>query len=442
MNYQGFDSAAVPIHVENTRLGLFTRNSAGSGPAIVQNGSAGYALNGHTAAVHPGEVAVLWGTGLGPVTGNEAAGPLPGDLGGAVDVLVGNQPARVLYRGRSGCCAGVDQINFEVPPGIQGCFVPLAVRAGGVLSNFTTISIASNGRICSGPHGFSTADLQTLSQGSDLRVGSVELFRGVINLRMPNSTQVQVATGDAGAAGFYRFQPVAAEAAQGFVGVELRGFSGLAPFGSCNVFPFLSSDPTNPDGLDAGPAVNVTGPHGTKQLTNGPGAYSGDLGGNDPLGLLGIQNLGPPFLDPGTYTFDNGAGGPNVGGFRATLNVPATVTWTNADQVGTVDRTKSLTVNWTGADPAKEFIVIAGFSTDTRGAQAFGAYVCTERANAGTFTIPSFIFSTLPASPGPNGYNGVVWVGNVSLPTRFTASGLAVGFLVYELFQYEAVNYK
>jgi hypothetical protein len=43
----------------------------------------------------------------------------------------------------SGCCAGVDQISFDVPSGVSGCYVPVAAVTNGVVSNFGTISVAA-----------------------------------------------------------------------------------------------------------------------------------------------------------------------------------------------------------------------------------------------------------------------------------------------------------
>ena len=76
--------------------------------------------------------AIIWGTGLTPVDGDEAAKPLPGDHKEVpVEVYVGLKKADISYRGRSGCCVGVDQIFFKVPTGITGCHVPVAVNPVG-----------------------------------------------------------------------------------------------------------------------------------------------------------------------------------------------------------------------------------------------------------------------------------------------------------------------
>ena len=447
ISYNGFDSAPAPIQVVNSRFGIFSRNSAGTGPAIVQ--SSVYALNSHTESAQPGEIVVLWGTGLGPVTGNEAAGPLPGDLKTGVEVLVGNQHARVLYQGRSGCCAGIDQINFEVPKGIEGCFVPVAVSTGAVVSNVTSMSISSSGKVCSDPTGFSTADLLPAAQGKDFRVGSVELFRASISGTVAG-TAVSLKQ-DIGAAGFYRFTPAAFAATQGALGVALRGGTGLASYGSCNVYPMpadsigIIPDPIAPEALPSGGAVNIAGPHGARQLEPAvPGVYTGQLGGDDVLGFAGQAGAGGPlYLDSGTYTVDNGAGTPAIGPFRASLTVANQISWSNQLQLAAIDRTRNLTVTWTGGNPAKEFIIVAGLASDDA-SNAAGVFVCTERADAGTFTVPSWVLSTLPIVASPDGPNGLLWVGNMSFPQqgRFTAAGLDAGYLYYLLFQFQFVSFR
>ena len=62
-----------------------------------------------------------------------------------VEVFVGTQAAKVIYAGRSGCCAGVDQINFEVPASLSGCYLPVVVRCGGSVSNFVSLAVGSGG---------------------------------------------------------------------------------------------------------------------------------------------------------------------------------------------------------------------------------------------------------------------------------------------------------
>src|ERR1700678_619992 len=93
---------------------------------------------------HPGQTLILWGSGLGAVTGDETEPPVQIDLGTGVQVSVEGQPATVLYGGR-GSSPGLDQINFVVPAGVSGCRTSVAVTVKGVVGNITTIAIAPAG---------------------------------------------------------------------------------------------------------------------------------------------------------------------------------------------------------------------------------------------------------------------------------------------------------
>ena len=151
-----------PIKVVARSFGMFTWNQGGSGPAIVQNfiDAANTPTNGLLQAANPGQIGIIWGVGLGAVSPSaEIAGPAPGDMAITVDVYVGGKKANVTYRGRSGCCAGIDQIVFTVPPGLDGCYVSVAVVVNGVLSNVGTMSIASSGTTCVEGTRLSAADL-------------------------------------------------------------------------------------------------------------------------------------------------------------------------------------------------------------------------------------------------------------------------------------------
>src|SRR5438270_5680241 len=128
VSYQNQASTSVPIHVTRSAFGIFTRNQAGTGPAIVQNfvSQTSTPLNSLITSATAGQTMILWGTGLGPANGDETAAPIPGALPHLDSLYVGGVPATVRYAGRSGCCAGVDQIIFDVPAGVSGCYVPVA----------------------------------------------------------------------------------------------------------------------------------------------------------------------------------------------------------------------------------------------------------------------------------------------------------------------------
>ncbi|MCP4963934.1 MAG: hypothetical protein GY926_01730, partial [bacterium] len=90
---------------------------------------------------------------------------------------VGDVSANVVYKGRSGCCSGIDQIVFEVPAGVEGCYVPLIVKTGNVVSNFTTLAVASSGNACEDEHGLGSGDVLSAETGGGLRMAHINLFR-------------------------------------------------------------------------------------------------------------------------------------------------------------------------------------------------------------------------------------------------------------------------
>src|SRR5579864_2558398 len=65
LTYNGQTSAAYTISVVQSRLGMFTANQQGNGPAAAQHGVDSSPLM-LTKAARPGETVVLYGTGLGP----------------------------------------------------------------------------------------------------------------------------------------------------------------------------------------------------------------------------------------------------------------------------------------------------------------------------------------------------------------------------------------
>lgn len=109
VTFNGQTSEPAPVSVVKRNFGIFTVNRAGTGPALLQNAGPDRALNSVLNSAKPGETVTLYGTGLGPVSGEEEKRAQPGDLGIPVTVYVGNESAEVLYAGRAGeeCC-GID----------------------------------------------------------------------------------------------------------------------------------------------------------------------------------------------------------------------------------------------------------------------------------------------------------------------------------------------
>ena len=140
--YNNQQSSPFQIAVVRFALGVVALNGQGSGPAVISNASNNYQTVTFTTALNPGNVGIIWSTGLGAVTPNEdingAAGPLLNPV--QVEVFIGGQSATVQYAARAPGGTGADQINF-VTPDVEGCAVPIVVRlngGNGVVSNFTS----------------------------------------------------------------------------------------------------------------------------------------------------------------------------------------------------------------------------------------------------------------------------------------------------------------
>jgi uncharacterized protein (TIGR03437 family) len=399
VTYDGRTSQSGAFRIVRSSPGILSQNQAGSGPALAQNfnSAADQPRNTLSRPAQPGQVVTLWATGLGPVPDNEAVAPTPRDLDINLEVLVGAKAATVRYKGRSGCCSGIDQIVFEVPRDVSGCYVPVVVRAGNAVSNFTTISVAAAGSDCTDLSGISGPMLERLRAGENFRIGSIVLSVYKSDFVM------ETGTGE-----FYRAD---------LAWISQRVAVGLPSPGSCMVNPVRSPGiggfPPGPSdtGLDAGPLLNVSGPKGARQvLQRWPGAYSEQFA----TGTL-VQ-----YLEPGTYTLDNGSGGSDVGPFKTTFAVPVELTTTVQQSAA------GATVSWRGGDPTAYVAIQGSAQSSATGARA--GFSCVERASASQFTVPSFVLSSLPASPGD--ISAQIATGS-SPQNRFRAPGLDLGYFYF-----------
>ena len=435
-------SSSTNVQIVANSFGAFTWNAAGSGPAIIQDyvSATQSPTNSMLSPSYPGQTGILWGTGLGPVTGDEAGGPLPGDMKDAlgVQVWVGNKQAVVSYAGRSGCCAGIDEVFFTVPDGVQGCYVPVVVKAGGLVSNFPSMAIApSAGAACSDADGIDPADAQTLLTGGSVRLGAVNLNR--INLNASALGQTISAVSDSAYSIFGQYSPSQLSASLGLTQSPSVGYCTVSQFLGLNPIP---NDPIKPTPFDAGSALSIVGPSGSKAIAQtSTGIFAATVGGVE-LDQILTGTPGPPYFLPGSYTI-SGSGGSAVGSFSQQFTLPSDVTWTNSSAVTTIDRTKDLTITWTGgAAAANSFVAITGLgiaatgplgpSTDSPG----NVFLCVAPASAGTFTVPSIALQALPPSTPPGAKPSAIptsflLIGTQTQPVKFNATGLDHGYLVY-----------
>ena len=195
LTFNGERSNSARILVVENAAGMFALRQDGRGPGIFTDTN--FAVNTITNAFAPGSVAIAWLTGLGARSADDR--PVPQDLKDALglQVKVGGQGARVLYAGPSGCCAGVDQVAFEIPAGREGCFVPVVMLIGESVSNFVSLAVSSSGTTCSDEQGFLSSEIDQMEDQGSLTQSQVTLLAAFLS-------RVEVGAGQAAGALFPR----------------------------------------------------------------------------------------------------------------------------------------------------------------------------------------------------------------------------------------------
>jgi uncharacterized protein (TIGR03437 family) len=417
VTYNNVASAKVPITVVSNNLGIFTVTSDGEGVGIVTYPD--YSLVSVTkaancggpsttcGAANPGDTLILWGTGLGAVSGSDAGGAglgvnmsnLP------LKLFIGGVPANVVYQGRSGCCIGEDQIVFVVPANAPtGCAVPIAVQINNQVSNYALMAVASSGRTCTPSNPIFTSAVAQI-----LTTASVPFSFSHLEIRRrPNfNAQGQLTgNGDSGKATFVGF--TVPPAIQPFI----VSYLDAQPPGTCLVFNTLNG--TNPPinltkFLDAGASITVTGPNGSQNFLADESRHTFAPGN---------------FLSPGQYTA-SATGGADVGAFSApfTIPTPPALTSPSSGPNIAVTRATGLTVTWSGGT-ANSLVQVQGENaTDNTGATG-AAFNCSALGNAGTITVPPSVLLALPSGP----FGGWDFIPNI-ITTPFSAPGISLGFI-------------
>ena len=421
LNYNGASSNAAPVSIVNSNFGIFAV-AAGRGPGILQDfiSQTSQPVNSLSQAAEPNQTITLWGTGLGPAAFPDNVAPSTVNLPIQTEVFVGGVSAKVLYNGRSGCCAGIDQIVFQVPPNVAlGCWVPVYVRTlGTAVSNFVTMSISANGSQCS--ESSNALPKQLLSGG---RNGTILPMRVAVhhdvNVANVNDTVSDV-LGTYFAqenAGDFNFNPVVS----------------LPPAGTCTVYT-ASDDIAQNEGFPPG----MTEPVATGRALDA-GAIS--AGGNASLPgqfttLLGSAIPTIPGT-PSTLVFQpgniavSGGGGADVSSFQTQVAIPQPLNWTNRDQLQNITRSQGFTANWSGA-AAGNSVFVTGAGTDLP-ANASAVFLCLAKPGDTSLTVPADVLANVPAAHARLVQSrGVIYVGQwpVAAPLTFTATGLDAGVVV------------
>lgn len=147
-------SAATSVVVAANSLGVFFQKAGNNSEAIAQNyvSATSAPLNSASQPAMPGQIVIVWGTGLGAISGPDNQAPPGGDMTNIpVTITVAGVPAQRLYAGRAPGDASVDNVYFSVPQlpsNAFGCQVPVAITAGGVAANVANIAVTANGAPC------------------------------------------------------------------------------------------------------------------------------------------------------------------------------------------------------------------------------------------------------------------------------------------------------
>ncbi len=428
LTYNGKTSAAFTISVVQSRLGIFTLNSQGYGAAAAQHGVGSSPILMSNAA-HPGETVVLYGTGLGPITGADNVAPGSVQVGSNVVVTIAGQIVTPTYAGRTPSYAGEDQIDFAIPANVvTGCYVPVSVTASGQVSQDFVLPIAPSGSdTCTHIFGLSPAALANLDSGGTANVGLFQILSGYA-AALGGSVQ--------GAGGLFdNADESSVFNMYNLIPVAYGAVSYPAPLNSCVVI-----DQVNTGGGFNTPDFSQIG--GTELVAdalvldiNGPNGASGHVLRQTSGGYLSV--FLPPILGPGSWTI-SGMGGVDVGAFNATITLPANLSWTNAGNFTNIPQA-DLTIVWSGGSVSSSSVVtVFGNSTivnptDPTMSRAKSFY-CAAPAAAGKFVVPANIRAELPsAASGETAFGslGITTGGFGSFTASLKKGTLDAGVIAY-----------
>ena len=399
-------SEPFPIKVVKTRPRIFDwRDGDGPGPVAVlpvaqvagDDGSRRLVTQAEPA--QPGDMIVLWATGLGPRGEDSDQSPVPERLNIPLQVYLGDQPVEVDWAGRSGCCAAVDQVQFRIPDDAPvSCFVPLTLRAyEGVVSDLERLPIAVDGEAC--------ADFR--APGVSASQGSVRLSRTANDEGVIDSVSAAFGTGEA-----YPQQDTPAAAC----------FPQTA-------YGFLF------EALESGSPLRLETPSASLSAEKESGAFSRVARTPDE----------EPFLGPGSYSISL-TEGEDVGAFTTTFDVPPPPEAGFDSLPESIGPEDEITVSWSG-ETAVDFVEISDrvsfrfgdeFSRTDRTGVGGNSTVCVPAPGQSSFTFPTWAVRGLAGAPAAGEFDESRSLRNdvvVTLISRtdesFEAPGLDMGVITY-----------
>jgi uncharacterized protein (TIGR03437 family) len=440
-------SASRAINVVAAAFGIFTGPLA-QAAAFNVNGDGSFVPNGSTQTVSAGQDVLINGTGLGAIASDETQPGATDIPAVTVQVYVGVTPATVVSAGRGTCCDGIDPnfripqgvagwdvVRFTVPDGISGCQIPVAVQVGTFISNVATIAVDPSGTACTPLRGILPPEYAEAVKGkTGFASAGIGMTRNT-SITMRPTGQVNINKNDGGTAAVIYYKELPADASIAAYGAVVPNSCFIPP---SNV-PIVALSP--PANLDAGPALTIKGPAGTRSI---PKITIGNLSAYDQTVNLGNATPGN-FLDPGHYTV-TAPGGKDVGPFSPALDLPTTpFVWTNQPTAPPViERSEGYTVKWSGGVPGTMVTFIGGTAPTNGNFTQATSFRCEVPVEAGEFTIPPFVLLTL-APTGTSG--GVTFTGTLNIANTqtipFKASGIDLGvFTSTTGYNLNPTNYK
>lgn len=435
VSFAGRTSAPATIEVVENAPGIFAISSGGFGPGVVQNfnSETDQPVNSLDTVAARGQAITIWATGLGRVPFADNVAPTAQNVDAAVTISIGERDAVRLYAGRSPCCAGVDQIVVRVPEDAPlGCYVPVRIKSGSVVSNTVTMAIGSTaGARCSDSFNpFTSLIRNSRRQGMILLDRTLHQVDTYITTVEQNTTEAVKAYFWNREPSAFAFDPVFSYPPPGTCLVQQTSGNVLRGATLRGSLPASSA-------LDAGSALRLTTsfsgtvdiPKSTAPVA-GYAAVVGSLRANDGVGV--------PKLDfPNTVTVSYN--GP-LGEMNARPNQTSLFAWGGRSLLERIRRDVNTRIPFTPNDfnATSELSLVAYSAVHN----ASTAITCLIAPGVGEFQLPPDLLANVPVSYGrPDGSLAMLGIGIVPLnrAVPISSTGIDGGLMLFTQWQTKSV---
>lgn len=183
VTYNDVASASATIQVVPHALGIDNYDGSLAAATDAVTG----AVFTFTNSAAPGQVMVLWATGLGadPADSDTTYTTTPHAVSAPLQIYIGGVQAAISYQGAS-VYPGVNQINVTIPQSVPtGCWIPVAAVIGSFVSNMVTVPINTGGGVCTDARaGVGGNQISSLGGQSAVKSGTLFVAQGT----SPNAT--------------------------------------------------------------------------------------------------------------------------------------------------------------------------------------------------------------------------------------------------------------